>query len=95
MSKVSVFVLTMKAVAGPENTVPDGKRYDLLVFSRGADEAEAERVAFEGLSKLGWIDGAVLRNGEITDPGAVPDDLKDAMTGALANGCAIIVYDEP
>jgi hypothetical protein len=91
----TVFVVTMRAVAGPENSQPDGRAYDLLVFARAETEAEAERVAFDGLSRLGWIDAQALRSGEITDPDAVPTDLQGSYARAVENGCAIIVYDEP
>lgn len=95
MSEVSVFVLTLTAVAGPENSVPDGKRYDLLVFARGADEDEAQATGLQGLGLLGWIEPAVARIGEITDPAAVPEDLRGAMDRAMTQGCSVIVYDEP
>lgn len=95
MAQASVFVLTMQATAGPENSVPDGKRYDLLVFGRGEGETDAQGAAFAGLALLGWIEPVVLRIGEITDPGAAPEDLRGAVEQARANGCAVIVYDEP
>jgi hypothetical protein len=91
----SVFVLTMQATAGPRNSVPDGKRYDLLVFARGATEAEAEQVGRSALEMLGWDEPDVLRNGEITDPSGVPEDLRPAMGRARQSGCSVIVYDEP
>jgi hypothetical protein len=91
----TVFVVTMRAVAGPQNAQPDGRCYDLLVFARAKTEAEAERVAFDGLGQLGWIEAQALRRGEITDPGAVPEDLRGGFTRAMENGCAIIVYEEP
>jgi hypothetical protein len=90
-----VFVLSVQALAGPSNSVPDGRRYDLLVFARGDDEAAAEAAARDGLSALGWDEPAILRSGEITDEGAVPDDLTAALANARARGCAVIVYDEP
>jgi hypothetical protein len=92
---IGVFVLTMRAVAGPANSQPDGRRYDLLVFAHGATDAAAEQVASRGLEDLGWIDREVVRRGEIVDAGAVPPDLQPAMHNALRNGCAVIVYDEP
>jgi hypothetical protein len=95
MAQASVFVLTMQATAGPENSVPDGKRYDLLVFGRGEGEDDAQGAAFAGLALLGWIEPTVLRIGEITDPDAVPEDLRGAMERAMVGGCAVIVYDEP
>ena len=91
----AVFVLSMRAVAGPANSQPDGRCYDLLVFARARDEAEAAAVAFRSLGQLGWIEAASLRSGEITDPDAVPEDLKPSLRRALDNGCAVIVYDEP
>jgi hypothetical protein len=85
----------MRAVAGPENSQPDGKRYHILAFARGETEDAASLAAFEGLDALGWIDAEALRSGEITDPGAVPDDLKGPMRNALRDGCALVIYDEP
>lgn len=95
MADDAVFVLTMLATAGPQNAVPDGKRYSLLVFARGTDEDAATGAALSGLNLLGWTEGHVVRIGEITDPKAVPDDLRGPMERALANGCAVVVYDEP
>lgn len=94
MTEASVFVVAMQAVAGPENSVPDGRRYDLLVFARGHDQAEAEAVATRGTSLLGWVEPVIARTGEITDPTAVPEDLRGAMEQALRNGCHAVVYDE-
>lgn len=90
----AVFVVTMRGVAGPENSVPDGRRYDLLVFARGEDEGEAEGVAIRGLSSLGWIEVETLRIGEVTKPDALPEDFRGAYARALASGCSVIVYDE-
>lgn len=94
VSPISVFVLTMQAVAGPENSQPDGKRYTILAFARGESEDAATASAFHGLEARGWIHGESLRCGEIVDAGAVPEDLKPAMHNAEVNGCALIVYDE-
>lgn len=91
----TVFVVTLRAVAGPDNAEPDGRRYDILVFARADDEDAARRVAFQGLAQLGWIEPEALRAGEIVDPGAIPEDLRGAFDRALQNGCAVIVYDEP
>jgi hypothetical protein len=95
MEPQAVFVLTVEAVAGPSNAEPDGRRYPILVFARGDTEAAAEAVARQGLADRGWDDARVLRAGEITDPGAVPQDLRGAMARALEAGCALIVYDQP
>lgn len=91
----TVFVVTLQAVAGPDNAEPDGRRYDILVFARADDEDEAGRVAFHGLAQLGWIEARALRTGEIVDPDAIPEDLRGAFDRALTGGCAVIVYDEP
>jgi hypothetical protein len=91
----TVFVLTVEALAGPRNAEPDGRRYALLVFARGADADEAEATARPGLDQLGWDAVDILRSGEITDPGAVPEDLQPAMRRAGEHGCAVIVYDLP
>lgn len=90
----AVFVVTMRGVAGPENSVPDGRRYDLLVFARGEDELAAQGVAFRGLGSLGWIEVEMLRLGEVTQPDALPDDFRDNYGRALATGCSVIVYDK-
>ena len=95
MEPKGVFVLTVEAVAGPANAEPDGRRYPILVFARGDSEAAAEAVAREGLADRGWDDVRVLRCGEVTDPGAVPEDLQGAMGRALKTGCALIVYEQP
>ena len=92
-SPIGVFVLTMRAVAGPENSQPDGKRYTILVFARGETEEAATATAFEGLAACGWIDGESLRCGEIVDAAAAPEDFKPAMRNAQLNGCALIVYE--
>ncbi|MDB5425982.1 MAG: hypothetical protein JWQ29_3398 [Phenylobacterium sp.] len=89
-----VFVLTMQAVAGPENAQPDGRRYTILAFARGESEAAATKAAFQGLEARGWIEGEALRCGEIVDAAAVPEDLRPAMQNARQAGCALIVYDE-
>lgn len=90
----TIFVVTMRAVAGPENSVPDGRCYDLLVFARASTDSEAEAVAFRGLAQLGWIDGQALRAGEITEPDALPEDFRRTFERAQAAGCAVVVYDE-
>ena len=94
-SAATVFVVTAVAVAGPEHAQPDGRRYDILVFARAGDEDEACAVALHGLAQLGWTDSVALRAGEITDPDAIPADLRGAFERALAHGCALLVYDEP
>jgi hypothetical protein len=91
---IGVFVVTMTAVAGSANSQPDGKRYSILAFVRGDTEDLARDAAFAGLKALGWIEGEALRYGEIVDAGAVPEDLRSAMTSARKNGCALVVYDE-
>jgi hypothetical protein len=91
----AVFVVSMRAVAGPGNSQPDGRGYSLLVFARASSEAEAERVAVRGLGQLGWIEAQAMRYGEITDPAAIPEDLQGSFAAALEGGCAVIVYDQP
>jgi hypothetical protein len=90
-----VFVVTARAVAGPQHAQPDGRRYDILIFARADGEAAAQDVALQGLAQLGWTQARALRAGEITDPDAIPADLRGAFERALANGCALLVYDEP
>jgi hypothetical protein len=94
-ASATVFVVTIQAIAGPQNSQPDGRRYDLLVFACADTDAEAEHAAATCIEQLGWIEAATMRIGEITDPAAVPDDLKGAFERALESGCAVIVYDEP
>jgi hypothetical protein len=89
-----VFVLTLRATAGPANAQPDGRRYTILAFARGETQEAASAAAFHGLGALGWIDGEALRCGEIVDAGAVPEDLRPAMRNARTAGCALVVYDE-
>jgi hypothetical protein len=91
---IGVFVLTLRAKAGPANSQPDGRRYTILAFAKGDTEAAATDAAFNGLDALGWIEGEALRCGEIVEAGAVPEDLRPAMRNAWANGCALVVYDE-
>jgi hypothetical protein len=91
----TVFVVTLRAVAGPDNAEPDGRRYDILAFARADDDDAAMHVAFHGLAQLGWIDAEALRAGEIVDPEAIPPDMQGAYQRALTGGCAVIVYDEP
>jgi hypothetical protein len=91
----TVYVVTLQAVAGPENAEPDGRRYAILAFARADSEDEARGVAFRGLAQRGWIDAEALRAGEIVEPDAIPQDLRLAYERALAAGCSLIVYDEP
>ncbi|WP_411288650.1 hypothetical protein [Phenylobacterium sp.] len=90
-----VFVLRVEAVAGPDNSEPDGRRHAILVFALAATPEAAEAVARAGLDQRGWIDTRVLSSGEITDEDAVPQDLRGAMARAKASGCALIVYEAP
>jgi hypothetical protein len=92
---IGVFVLTVQATAGPANSQPDGRRYTILAFARGDSEAAATDEALGGLEALGWIDREILRCGEIVNARAVPEDLRSALQNARANGCALVVYDEP
>lgn len=94
LTPISIFVLTLRAIAGPANSQPDGRRYTILAFARGETEAAATDEAFKGLDALGWIDGEALRCGEIVEPDAVPEDLRSAMQNAETHGCALVVYDE-
>jgi hypothetical protein len=91
---IGVFVLTIRATAGPANSQPDGRRYTILAFAKGDSEAAATDAAFSGLDALGWIEVEALRCGEIVDAGAVPEDLRSALGNARAHGCALVVYDE-
>jgi len=89
----AIFVLTVTAVAGPRNSEPDGRRYDILLFARAADEAEADAVGRHALDVRGWDAPQILRSGEITDEGAVPEDLRGPMQRARRDGCALVVYE--
>lgn len=88
-----VWVLTVTAVAGPRNAEPDGRRYDILLFCRGDDEAAARAVGAAALADRGWDEGEIVRAGEITDPGAVPEDLRGPMERAARDGAALVVYE--
>ena len=94
-ARSSIFVLTMRAVAGPRNSEPDGRRYTILAFARGEDEAASTRAAFAGLDILGWDEAEAQRCGEVTDEAAVPTDMQATLARARRHGCALIVYDEP
>ena len=91
---IGVFVLTVRALAGPRNSDPDGKRYDILVFARGDTEEAARAAGSAALDDRGWDEPEILRAGEIVDAGAVPEDLKGAVERAVQNGCALIVYED-
>jgi hypothetical protein len=90
---MSVFVVTMRAIAGPQNSTPDGRPYDILAFVRAETDAEAEAAACAGLTAGGWIEAYVQRTGEITNPDATPEDLRPAMERGERDGCALIVYE--
>lgn len=91
----SVFLVTTKAVAGPESEDADGRCYPILAFAAGDDEADAVRVAREDLASRGYLDIVVERAGEITDPAGIPEDLRSAYRTAQRWGCALIIYDAP
>lgn len=93
LSEPSVFLVTLRAIAGPANAQPDGRPYDILAFARAETEGGAEQAAMAGLAARGWIEGYVLRTGEITDPTGVPEDLKGAFERGRDEGCALIVYE--
>jgi hypothetical protein len=95
MGEASVFVVSIQAVAGPQNAVPDGRGYDLLVFARAESDPEAEAAALHGVAQLGWIRARALRCAEVLRPEALPADFTPSYRRALADGCAVIVYDEP
>jgi hypothetical protein len=91
----AVFLVTTKAVAGPDSEDADGRRYPILAFAAGEGEADAERVALEDLANHGYLDIVIERTGEITDPTAIPEDLRRAYDTAQRWGCALIIYDAP
>ena len=91
---IGVFVLTVRALAGPRNSEPDGKRYDILLFARGETEEAARELGAAALDDRGWDEAEILRAGEIIDAGAVPEDLKGAMQRAVRDGTALIVYED-
>src|SRR5205085_1162175 len=95
MSPGSVFLVTTRAVAGPESRDADGRTYAILAFAAADTEAAAETLAREDLSGRGYLDIDVQRTGEITDPAAIPADLRSAYETALRWGSALIIYDEP
>lgn len=95
MSPPAVFLVTTQAVAGPDSEDADGRRYTILAFARADTEEAASDVALSDLAGQGYIDVEIERTGEITDPGAIPDDLRNAYDIALRWGCGLIIYDEP
>ena len=91
----AVFVVTVRAVAGPESADADGRAYAILAFVAAEAEPEAELAARQDLEAQGWVDIQIERIGEITDEAAVPEDFARAMQTARRWGCALIIYDEP
>lgn len=90
MADPTVFVVTLEAVeteGEPALTV--------LAFARADEEEDAGQLAVAELQRLGWCDIRILRAGEVTDAGALPDDFRGAWANALTWGCGLIVYDEP
>jgi hypothetical protein len=90
MTDPTVFVVTLEAVEA------DGQpALTVLAFARAEEEAAAGRIAVAELERLGWRQIQVLRAGEVTDPGALPEDFCGAWTNALTWGCGLIIYDDP
>ena len=90
MTDPTVFVLTLEAVEA------DGQpALTVLAFARAEEEEAAGRIAVAELERLGWRQIQVLRAGEVTDPGALPEDFRGAWTNALTWGCGLIIYDDP
>jgi hypothetical protein len=95
MSPASIFLVTTQAVAGPDSEDADGRRYTILAFAQAAAEDAAQTVARDDIAAQGYIDVEIERIGEITDPTAIPEDLRNAYHTAVKWGCALIIYDEP
>jgi hypothetical protein len=95
MSPASIFLVTTQAVAGPDSEDADGRRYTILAFAQAGAENDAEAIVRDDLAAQGYINVEIERTGEITDPTAIPEDLRNAYHTALKWGCALIIYDEP
>jgi hypothetical protein len=95
MSLPSVFLVTTQAVAGPQSEDADGRRYPILAFALADTEDAARAIACEDLAGQGYVDIDIERIGEITDPDAIPEDLRNTYQIAVRWGCALIIYDEP
>jgi hypothetical protein len=85
-----VFVVTLEAVEdaaqGP---------LTVLAFALGANGAEAEAVAAWAVGRDGFTQIQVLRSGEVTNPGDLPEDFREALANARRYGCWLIIYDAP
>jgi hypothetical protein len=87
---MSCFLVTLEA-----DETSSGPRLKVLAFALGEDEAAATAAAVSDLEGQGWSGIEALRTGEVTDPGALPDDFRSAYEAALKWGCGLIIYDEP
>lgn len=85
---VGVFVVTLDAEEA-------GKGLTILAFVRAAAEAQAEATAIREVLRDGFTQPVAQRTAEVIDAGALPEDFKDALAGALRYGSWLIVYDEP
>lgn len=85
---MTVSVVTLEGVEAPGTPA-----LTVLAFVRAATPAAAEAGALAELAALGWSNVRALRTGEVTDPGALPEDFRGAMETALRFGCGLIVYD--
>ncbi|WP_296595038.1 hypothetical protein [Phenylobacterium sp.] len=85
---VGVFVVTLDAFEA-------GKGLTVLAFVRAQEEAEAAEIAIRETLRDGFSQPKVLRMAEVIDAGAMPEDFRDAMAGALRYGSWLIAYDAP
>jgi len=85
---VGVFVVTLDAEEA-------GKGLTILAFVRAADAAEAEEIAVRETLRDGFSQPKAVRTAEVVDAGAMPEDFRDALAGALRYGSWLIAYDAP
>jgi hypothetical protein len=86
----AVFVVTLEAVEAAGEP-----RLTVLAFVAAETEDAATAEAVAELERLRWSEIAALRAGEIVEPDAVPEDMRQALENARRYGCALIIYDEP
>lgn len=90
MTDAPCFLVTLEA-----NETPSATRSTILAFALGADEAAARAAAAAELEHFGWAEIEILRAAEVTDPSAVPEDLRGALATAYKWGCGLIIYEAP
>jgi threonine dehydratase len=92
----SLFMFLMEAVAGAKSQYRPGARHALLVFIVGGKIDDSQQPAIECLERQGWHFVEAKRAKEVSaDTEQIADEtLREAANHALANGDAIIVYQD-